>query len=95
MLAFSARRSLLELSFQVLDSAALPLDYVFDMRNAVEVDLELVHLSHDVLKARDLGIGIVYEIPCAVVLLEGDNGALFTEVLNPLLDLLHEPVKMS
>lgn len=95
MLAFPARRGLLEVSLQAFDTTTLTLDYVFDMRNAVKVNLELVHLRHDVLESCNLCIRIVYEIPSAVVLLESNDGALFTEILDALLDLLHQSVQMT
>ena len=83
-----------EFSLQPFHTAPLALDDIFDVCDAVKIDLELVHLSHDVLKPRNLRIGIIDEVPGTIVLLEGDNGTLLAEVLDPLLDLLHQTIEM-
>ena len=85
----------LELALEALDAAAVVADDLLDVADAVEVDLELVDLGHDVLKAGDLGIGVGDQVPRVVVLLHGDDGALLAQVVDALLDLLHQAVEVA
>lgn len=89
------RLGVLELALEALDAAPVVADDLLDVADAVEVDFELVDLGHDVLKAGDLGIGVSDQVPRVVVLLHGDDGALLAQVLNTLLDLLHQPVEVA
>lgn len=65
------------------------------MSDAVKVQLELVYLRHDVVVARNLGIGIVDELTTLVIDAQSYYLRLFHQVLEPLLNMLHDSVKMS
>ena len=86
---------MLEVALEVLDAVAVVPYDLFYVANAVEVDLQLVDLRHDVLEAGDLSIGIIYQVACVVILLHSHDGTLFAEVLDALLYLLHQSVEVA
>lgn len=86
---------LLKFALELLDTLAVVPHDISYVGDAIEVDLELVDLAHDVLETRNLSIGIVHEVASAVILLHCHNGALLAEVLDSGLDLLHQTVKVA
>lgn len=65
------------------------------MPDAIKVQLQLIYLRHDGIEARDFGIGIINDVSCVVILLHGHNGTLLAQVLDSLLDLLHQAVQVG
>ena len=84
-----------ELAIQLLGAPAKVADNVADVGDAVKVELELVDLAHDVVVAGDLSVGVVNEVPGAVVDGHRDHLRLLREVLELLLDVLHDAVKVA
>ncbi len=89
------RLRMFEFVLKALDAAAIIPHDLLDVADAIEVDLQLVNLGHDVLEAGDLSIGIVYQVAGVVILLHSHDGALLAQKLNALLDLLHQAVEVA
>ena len=72
----------------------IPYD-ISDVGDAIEIELKLVDLSHYILEARNFSIGIVHQFTCVVILLHSHDGTLFAELLDALLNLVHQAIEMS
>lgn len=70
-------------------------NYVPNVGNAVKVQLELVDLAHDLMVAGDLGISIVDKVTRAVVDVHCHHLGLLDQVLELLLDTLHDTIEMA
>ena len=88
------RTGMFQLVIQLLDALTVSPDNVSDVTYAVEVELELVQLPHDLVEARNLVVGVVNQIPSMVILLHGNHGGLLREVLDAGLDLHHQSVEV-
>lgn len=88
------RTRVFQLAIQLLNALTISTDYVPDVTYAIEVELELVQLPHDVVEARNLVVGVVDQVPGMVVLLHGNHRGLLGEVLDAGLDLHHQSVEV-
>lgn len=64
------------------------------MTYAVEIQLQLIKFLHDSVEACDLCVGVVNDIACPIILLQGDDGALLAQIVNSQLYLLHQSVEV-
>lgn len=85
----------IQLALQLLGAAAKVAHNVADVGDAVKVELELVDLAHDVVVARNLGVGVVDQVAGAVVHGHRHHLRLLRQVLELLLDVLHDAVKVA
>lgn len=67
------RVSAADAAVEVLDTAAIGLDYLSNATYLVKLDLELVDLAQDFMEAGDLGVGVGDEVAGAIVL-HGSGG---------------------
>lgn len=85
----------LQLALQLLDPLPVSPHDIPYMLDAVEVELQFVHLCQDVVVPADLGVGIVDEVSGRIVYRHGDDLRLLAQVVHLLLDVLHEPVEVA
>jgi len=84
-----------QLAFQFFCAATEVTHYVPNVGNAVKVQFELIDLAHDLMIAGDLGISIVDKVTRAVVDVHCHNLGLLDQVLELLLDALHDTIEMA
>jgi hypothetical protein len=65
------------------------------MPYAIEVNLKLFELPQDVVVTRDLGVGILDQVSGVVVHMHGHYMRLLAQVLEVLLDVLHNMFKVA
>ena len=64
------------------------------MGYTIKIQLELVDLGHEAVVPRNLAVGIIDQVAGAVVHLQVDLLGLLYQILELLLDALHDPVKV-
>ena len=85
----------IQLALYLLGPLPEPLDDILDVSDAIEFDLELVHLLEDAMISGDLHVGVVDQVAGLVVYVHGDDLGLLAEVLQLLLYVGHDAVEVA
>lgn len=92
--AMPRRTRMFQLAIQFLYALAISSHNVSYVPYTVEVQLQLFDLLYQVREACDLGIGVVDDVACPIILLHCNYLTLLTQIVDALRDLLHQPVQM-
>lgn len=84
-----------QLPLQFFGAPSIVAHELTNVGDAVKIEVQFLDLAHDVMVSLNLGFGIVNQITGAVVDVHGYNLRLLRQVLKPLLDRLHDPVKVA